>query len=165
MATSELTAKATDFHFPPALCRILKGYALKFIAHVLLNTFWQHPFRPPFRGKCNSNQIVLLCVRMYLSSPHLHLSVFGFKVPDPALRPRWWFTLQCAISGISVFMVYLSQVGSCSEKGPTLKCSIRLWTIYSQKRFVCCIWILIFSSCESILIWFYEDYRSNVWGQ
>lgn len=131
MAASELTAKATDFHFPPALCRILKGYALKFIAHVLLNTFWQRPFRPPFRGKCNSNQIALLCARVYLSSPHLHLSVFGFKVPDPALRPRWWFTLQCAISGISVFMAYLSQVGFCSEKGPRSNALFRLHGQYT----------------------------------
>lgn len=154
MAASEQTAKATDFHFPPALCRILKGYALKFIAHVLLNTFWQHPFRPPFRGKCNSNQIALLCARVYLSSSHLHLSVFGIKEPDPALRPWWWFTLQCAISGISVFMAYLSQVGFCSEKTHAQMLRSSSWTIYSHiNMFI--LWILFLFVHVNLYIWSY----------
>lgn len=144
MAASKLTAKATDFHFPPALRRILKGYALKFIAPVLFNTFWQDPFRAAFRGKCNSNQIARVYLSVFLLLfPHFHLFVFSFKVPDPALRPRWWFTLQCAISGISLFMVYLSQVGFCSGKGPHSNALFVLTDIIClYKCFGCCAFFL-----------------------
>lgn len=75
--------------------------------------------------------------------PSISNSAFDFKVPDPALSPRWWFTLQCAISGISVFMAYLSQLGFCSEKGQRSNALL----IFTDNMLSCCFpsrtWILV----------------------